>query len=1487
MKNCPSCGKEVGAEAVQGLCPACLMQVGLGSGPAPAAMDLPPLEELRARFPQLEIFELIGKGGMGAVYKARQKQLDRIVALKILPPGAERDAAFAARFTTEARALARLNHPNIVTIHDFGCVTSADALPSSPDTRPSPLFFFVMEFVDGMNLRQLLNAGRIAPREALAIVPQICDALQYAHDHGIVHRDIKPENILLDRQGRVKVADFGLAKLVGASSSSDPSDPSDRSDLQAHVNTTEAGVVLGTPQYMAPEQREHPTDVDHRADIYSLGVVFYQMLTGELPKGDFAAPSKKVLLDIRLDAVVLRALEKTPGLRFQQVSEVKTLVETIATTPAPASPPISSAGIGGASVREQPGMIAKFLLFSSIVGVRNGRRVINWAGARSNGILFMGVMAVVFVPLVFSGEHISGWLVSLNLFVLGMIVASAVRDCRKPIEQLPSLDSARGGQSLENSTGTPSAGGRIAYVLFALLYLGSLVCVALSAPWLPERVATHFGFEGAADGWMTRTCYLAFVTVLPLLLALFFAGIAALIKVLPVRFVNIPNRDYWLAPERRVATAVLARHWLAGLLCLLTLFFAALHTLTVQANRITPPHLPMGGLLLLVIVFLLALMIWLTLFLMRFAEIRAVEQSGAPASASRETLGRRLKRFLCVTLPVALVIALVIRTFLLQTFVAATDAAAPEIPRGSHFLAWKIVGELSPGDLVCYRQNDLVVLGRVARVETGRLIVRSNVTPEIPVPRADVVGKVISVYWRASAGAAPEAASSGAAFTQNGMRIGLLILIALGVAVATLVGALRKRARPQLPSLGRNDMPAFPLDAARDRPLDSARGGQALEKTVRAKRYGKFALALCLGGLALPVLLLAFGLPLHSRLGALQWLGVFGITSLCEIAAIVLGILGWKSGAGKAAVIIAAVLPLLAVPGTALFWLSARAAHITTVKTSAENQQRAAVKEHFNDRLTHEIHQHLRQDNIHFKKLVVTLADDLTRADIRLEGLTKRKYPTDASEQAIEGKLVAESTGLGSWEIRGQGRLESIRFSVSVPIIERMISSATDGAKPRAQAVFAGEREELEKMLRVAFVLWLNERGVSYADVRVNSAQDLTSAKVNYSGLQGLKRTDGTQVFGAAGSGLFDLKVRGESEWAGTLTPGVLVELHPYATGTVGLVVDGEGRPIPDVLLRQQDSSWQATTDANGRFPLPALTNNQQISLTLQAHGFAKRDNVSLFRDSAGWSVQPVRYMLRRTARLSGRVLAPSGKPLAYAPLSLMTCYGPYRDGDRTGGFRSSSASGTTANALRAITDDQGNWHVEDVPSGCHILYYPWEGPTQDEVEQERWRALKLAGREVPLKDICGALVVETRDGQQVDGVVLDLARSTCRITGRVLDQHGQPVVGAKLDLFRRAEKDDGTGKVTFGAGLTGNAGAYTIPSTDAGGHYEIRNCPPGDWSVRVCHGKAETSGELRLTAAGEHATLDLCLTREAPKAAASTKPGPGKKTAPAAAAAR
>lgn len=316
--RCPQCDAEIPPSSPAGLCPRCLLRAANDSqsvevsGPGPTVLTppesgfAPPTpEELAPLFPQLEIQELLGKGGMGAVYKARQPGLDRIVAVKILPSEISHDPKFIERFQREARALAKLNHPHIVTVYDFG--------------QTGGLCYIVMEFVDGANLRQVIRKQTLTAAEALTIVPQICEALQFAHDEGVVHRDIKPENVLIDKRGRVKIADFGLAKLLGP-------EGSDHS-------LTATQQVMGTLRYMAPEQMQGARAVDHRADIYSLGVVFYELLTGELPMGKFAPPSKKVEIDVRLDEVVLRALEQEPEQRYQHASDVKTDIESISDSP--------------------------------------------------------------------------------------------------------------------------------------------------------------------------------------------------------------------------------------------------------------------------------------------------------------------------------------------------------------------------------------------------------------------------------------------------------------------------------------------------------------------------------------------------------------------------------------------------------------------------------------------------------------------------------------------------------------------------------------------------------------------------------------------------------------------------------------------------------------------------------------------------------------------------------------------------------------------------------------------------------------------------------------------------------------------------------------------------------------------------------------------------------------------------------------------------
>ncbi len=505
--KCAKCAAPLPSSVRGGLCPACLLKRGLETNTvgftdedqaeAAKRWTPPTVEQLAPIFPELDILELIGRGGMGAVYKAREKQLDRLVALKILPPEIGREPAFAQRFAREAQAMAKLSHSNIVTIYSFG-QRAAGELAAGGD-----LYFFIMEYVDGLSLRQLLDAGTVSPKEALAIVPQICDALQYAHDRGIVHRDIKPENILLNRAGQVKIADFGLAKLVGltaaAASGAEAGSP-------GAPGVTQAGEkVMGTPQYMAPEQIERPREVDHRADIYSLGVVFYQMLTGELPKGKFAPPSRKVLIDVRLDEVVLRALEREPARRYQQVSEVRTQVETIiGTQPSGTDSPqlpsqssvrgqkkasplrsgillaILSAGIAGylslLYTAKGPsvlllGVVLPVLALVAIfvglalkshgggrrkgivlVGERNGKAVVNWPGvlALTLPLLVIALVLALWLGLAWDGQY-RDW--SRNVCIaFGILIAfigiNLARMRQLPPEQLTPLDAPRGGRKL-------------------------------------------------------------------------------------------------------------------------------------------------------------------------------------------------------------------------------------------------------------------------------------------------------------------------------------------------------------------------------------------------------------------------------------------------------------------------------------------------------------------------------------------------------------------------------------------------------------------------------------------------------------------------------------------------------------------------------------------------------------------------------------------------------------------------------------------------------------------------------------------------------------------------------------------------------------------------------------------------------------------------------------------------------------------------------
>ena len=205
------------------------------------------------------------------------------------------------RFKREARSLARLSHRNVVAVYDFGLAGN--------------FLYFMMDFVDGATVGQMLKSGPLIPSHAVELFLQLCDGLQHAHQSGVIHRDIKPENLLVDKKGLLKIADFGLAKL----NCGRPSNEWQTGD----------SLRMGTLGYMAPEQLEKPQAVDHLADIYSAGVVLYEMLTGELPMGKFPKPSEKAEVDPSLDAVLDRALEKDVTLRYQDIGEFKQAVEAM------------------------------------------------------------------------------------------------------------------------------------------------------------------------------------------------------------------------------------------------------------------------------------------------------------------------------------------------------------------------------------------------------------------------------------------------------------------------------------------------------------------------------------------------------------------------------------------------------------------------------------------------------------------------------------------------------------------------------------------------------------------------------------------------------------------------------------------------------------------------------------------------------------------------------------------------------------------------------------------------------------------------------------------------------------------------------------------------------------------------------------------------------------------------------------------------------
>ena len=263
-----------------------------GSASSLIPIEISPADVGRC-LPQFEVLEAIGAGGVGCVFKAKQRVLNRPVALKILRDEWAGDVSFIERFRREACTLGALKHSGIVTVYDSG--------------ESGGLFYIVMEYVDGSSLRKIMDQGPVKPERARQIVDELCAALASAHAAHVIHRDIKPSNILIDSKGALKLCDFGLSKIHRGNST--------------EYTLTTPDVRMGTPVYVAPEQWEDPVNADARADIYSLGVVIYEMLVGRKPIGNFPPASKTAGLSSKLDDVIGRAMNADRELRFKTVDE--------------------------------------------------------------------------------------------------------------------------------------------------------------------------------------------------------------------------------------------------------------------------------------------------------------------------------------------------------------------------------------------------------------------------------------------------------------------------------------------------------------------------------------------------------------------------------------------------------------------------------------------------------------------------------------------------------------------------------------------------------------------------------------------------------------------------------------------------------------------------------------------------------------------------------------------------------------------------------------------------------------------------------------------------------------------------------------------------------------------------------------------------------------------------------------------------------------
>lgn len=392
------------------------------------------IEDLAPELPSYEILGLLGRGGMGAVYLARQKSLNREVAIKVLPPIVDDgEMRFAERFQSEAQAMARLNHPGIVAVYDAG-------------ETPGGLLYFVMEFVQGTDVQQMIaDQGHLPAEHAYAIAVHVCDALAYAHENGLIHRDIKPANIMVDMQGRVKVADFGLAKAINA-----------------QTGFTQSNMAVGTPDFVAPEALIAGESVDERADLYAVGVMLYQMLTGQIPRGAFKPASALVPgVDARFDDIVSKAMQVDRNDRHSSATELRQHLDSLL-IPAASAPDLQSYSSAGMKKLGESSRLASRT--SGATSSDSQSEVVT----KTKAPLLIGVAALVALVIgafvLFSGgkktEESSGLLTSNGTRVAEAATSAPVTEASRPkpaeVSKAPEPKAAAEEKTTESTKSEPS-----------------------------------------------------------------------------------------------------------------------------------------------------------------------------------------------------------------------------------------------------------------------------------------------------------------------------------------------------------------------------------------------------------------------------------------------------------------------------------------------------------------------------------------------------------------------------------------------------------------------------------------------------------------------------------------------------------------------------------------------------------------------------------------------------------------------------------------------------------------------------------------------------------------------------------------------------------------------------------------------------------------------------------------------------------------------